>query len=67
MNIKFIYLSMQEENGIVRTFGDCSVTKKYSHVDLIAMIDGSDSDRGAVVAGGRGYFLKVHWIYLQCI
>lgn len=24
------------------------------------MIDGMDGDRGAVVSGGRGYFLKVH-------
>lgn len=55
----------EEENGIVRTFGDCSVTKKYSHVDLIAMIDGSDSDRGAVVAGGRGYFLKGPVVFLE--
>lgn len=33
--------------------------KKYSHVDLVVMIDGFDGERGAVVAGSRGYFLKV--------
>lgn len=42
-----------------RTWGDCSVQKKYSHVDLVVMIDGFDGERGAVVAGSRGYFLKV--------
>ena len=39
--------------------GDCEVKKRYSHVDLIHMIDGVDGDRGAVVSGSRGYFLKV--------
>lgn len=42
-----------------RTFGDCSVQKKYSHVDLVVMIDGYEGEKGAVVAGSRGYFLKV--------
>jgi seryl-tRNA synthetase len=32
--------------------------KQYSHVDLIAMADIADLERGATVAGGRGYFLK---------
>ena len=43
--------------------GDCTVRKKYSHIDLAVMIDGVDVDRGAAVAGSRGYFLKV----LLCI
>lgn len=30
----------EEENKVERTFGDCEVKKKYSHVDLIHMIDG---------------------------
>ncbi len=42
-----------------RTWGDCTVQKKYSHVDLVVMIDGFDGERGAIVAGSRGYFLKV--------
>ena len=42
-----------------RTFGDIEAKKKYSHVDLIHMIDGVEADKGAIVAGGRGYFLKV--------
>ena len=28
-------------------------------MDLLIMIDGVDYERGAAVAGGRGYFLKV--------
>ena len=42
-----------------RTWGDCTTQKKYSHVDLVVMIDGFDGERGAIVAGSRGYFLKV--------
>lgn len=44
---------------MVKTHGDVKVQKKYSHVDLAAMVDGYDSERGIVVAGARGYFLKV--------
>ena len=50
---------MQDENRVERTYGTLDVRKKYSHVDLITMIDGYDPERGSVVAGGRGYFLKV--------
>lgn len=53
-------LSRQDaDNKVERTWGDCSVKKKYSHVDLVVMIDGFDGERGAIVAGSRGYFLKV--------
>ena len=48
----------EDNNAVIRTFGDCTTTKKYSHVDLIVMIDGADCERGTLVAGGRGYFLK---------
>lgn len=48
----------EDNNEVIRTYGNCTVTKKYSHVDLIVMIDGMDGERGTVVAGGRGYFLK---------
>ncbi|KAJ8968311.1 hypothetical protein NQ314_002372 [Rhamnusium bicolor] len=47
----------EDYNKIERTFGDCQHRKKYSHVDLIHMIDGMDGERGAIVSGGRGYFL----------
>lgn len=55
----------EENNGIVRTWGDTEIRKKYSHVDLIAMIDGVDSDRGAVTAGGRGYYLMSAAVFLE--
>ncbi|CAH0389683.1 unnamed protein product [Bemisia tabaci] len=55
----------EDENEIVRTFGDCAVRKRYSHVDLICMIDGIDSAMGAAVAGGRGYYLKGAAVFLQ--
>jgi len=55
----------EEENEIVRIVGDCTVQKKYSHVDLLQMIDGVDYEKGAVVAGNRGYFLKGPGVLLQ--
>ncbi|XP_059477217.1 serine--tRNA ligase, cytoplasmic isoform X2 [Neocloeon triangulifer] len=55
----------EDENKIERTFGDCEVRKKYSHVDLIHMIDGMDGERGAVVAGGRGYYLCGPAVFLE--
>jgi len=55
----------EDENGLVRTWGDCDSVKKYSHVDLVAMIDGFDGDRGANVAGGRGYFMKNAAVFLS--
>lgn len=41
-----------------RTFGECGGRKKYSHVDLVVMVDGFEGERGTVVSGNRGYFLK---------
>ncbi|XP_047126420.1 serine--tRNA ligase, cytoplasmic isoform X1 [Hydra vulgaris] len=55
----------EEENEIVRVVGDCTTKKKFSHVDLLAMIDGVDYERGANVAGNRGYFLKGPGVLLQ--
>ena len=57
--MNYIRLCMQDENGVVSTWGDVETKKKYSHIDLIHMIDGFDGERGAVTAGGRGYYLKV--------
>lgn len=47
------------DNKVERIWGDCAVRKKYSHVDLVVMVDGFEGEKGAVVAGSRGYFLKV--------
>ncbi|XP_047996635.1 serine--tRNA ligase, cytoplasmic [Leguminivora glycinivorella] len=55
----------EEHNKVERTHGDCTVRTKYSHVDLICMIDGMDGDRGTVVAGGRGYYLKGPAVFLE--
>lgn len=55
----------EAENEVVRTFGDVDTRKKYSHVDLIHMIDGMDGERGAMAAGGRGYFLMNAAVFLE--
>lgn len=39
--------------------------KKYSHVDLIHMIDGMDGERGTAISGGRGYFLTGPAVFLE--
>lgn len=55
----------EEENKIERTWGDCTQKKRYSHVDLIHMIDGIDGERGTNISGGRGYFLMGPAVFLQ--
>lgn len=55
----------EEENKIERTFGDCTKKLKYSHVDLIHMIDGMNAEKGAVVAGSRGYFMTGAAVFLE--
>lgn len=55
----------EDENKIERMHGDCTVREKYSHVDLIHMIDGMDGERGSVVSGGRGYYLKGPAVFLE--
>lgn len=55
----------EDENVVVRTHGDCSERKKYSHIDLVHMIDGVDAEMGATVAGSRGYYMKGPCVFLQ--
>ncbi|BFZ08125.1 hypothetical protein BsWGS_11164 [Bradybaena similaris] len=55
----------EDDNGIERTYGDTETRKKYSHVDLVVMIDGADNERGAVTAGGRGYYLKGPLVFME--
>ncbi|CAJ0603339.1 unnamed protein product [Cylicocyclus nassatus] len=55
----------EDNNRVERTFGDITRKMKYSHVDLVCMIDGFDGDRGTSVAGGRGYFLKGPLVFLE--
>lgn len=54
----------EDNNAVVRTFGEVT-EKKYSHVDLIAMIGGADTKRGAVTAGSRSYYLMGPAVYLE--
>uniref|UniRef100_A0A3Q4HGR4 serine--tRNA ligase n=1 Tax=Neolamprologus brichardi TaxID=32507 RepID=A0A3Q4HGR4_NEOBR len=61
----FIVCCQDADNKVERTWGDCTAQKKYSHVDLVVMIDGFDGERGAVVAGSRGYFLKGPLVFLE--
>ncbi|CAH1996565.1 unnamed protein product [Acanthoscelides obtectus] len=55
----------EDNNKVERTFGDCQAKKKYSHVDLIHMIDGMDGERGTTVSGGRGYYLTGPAVFLE--
>ncbi|KRZ26581.1 Serine--tRNA ligase, cytoplasmic, partial [Trichinella pseudospiralis] len=55
----------EDDNEIVRTWGELNVRKKYSQVDLGIMVDGYDSERGCSVAGSRGYFLKGPLVFLE--
>ncbi|XP_063921557.1 serine--tRNA ligase, cytoplasmic [Zophobas morio] len=55
----------EDLNKVERTFGDCEIRKKYSHVDVIHMIDGVDTERGSMVSGGRGYFLTGPALFLE--
>lgn len=55
----------EDENKVERTFGDCTANSKYSHVDLIHMIDGVNVEKGVVVSGGRGYFLTGPAVFLE--
>ncbi|XP_069489760.1 serine--tRNA ligase, cytoplasmic [Ambystoma mexicanum] len=53
------------DNKVEKIWGDCSVRKKYSHVDLVVMVDGYEGEKGAIVAGSRGYFLKGVLVFLE--
>ena len=60
-----VSFNLQDNNRTERTFGDCEIRKKYSHVDLIHMVDGMDAERGTVTAGGRGYYLLGPMVFLE--
>lgn len=55
----------EDENKVERTYGDCTAKGKYSHVDLIHMIDGMNGEKGTIVSGGRGYFLTGPAVFLE--
>jgi seryl-tRNA synthetase len=60
-------VSNDEETGniVERMYGRCDARKKYSHVDLIVMIDGVDTHKGTEVAGNRCYYLKGPCVFLE--
>ena len=53
------------DNRTERTWGDVTERKKYSHVDLIHMIGGYDTERATVASGGRAYYLCGSAVFLQ--
>jgi seryl-tRNA synthetase len=55
----------EDFNRVERTNGDCESRKKYSHVDLVEMIDGFDGVRGSMVSGSRGYYTKGPVVFLE--
>lgn len=61
----------EDNNAIVREFGtiprpeDVGMDKLQSHVDLIEMIGGLDTEKGSMIAGSRGFFLLSPTIWLQ--
>ena len=56
----------EENNEIVRTWGDAAQEKpRLSHDEVLARLDGFDPERGAKLAGHRGYFLRQHGVFLN--
>ena len=55
----------EDENRVEKTFGESGVQKKYSHIDLIHMIDGVETEKGTIVAGNRCYYLKGAAVFLE--
>lgn len=61
----------EDNNAIVREYGnkmqagDVGLEKLQSHVDLIDMIGGLNTEKGSLIAGSRGFFLLDTAIWLQ--
>ena len=51
---------LKDDNTVERTSGDCSTRKRYSHIDLLHMIDAVEMQKATVAAGNRCYYLKVN-------
>jgi len=54
-----------EKDSLKKSMEHLYPNKPHNHVDLILMLDGVDLDRGAVVSGSRGYFLKGPMVFLE--
>mmetsp|Transcript_15933 Transcript_15933/g.47918 ORF Transcript_15933/g.47918 Transcript_15933/m.47918 type:complete len:451 (-) Transcript_15933:2211-3563(-) len=49
----------EDNNAVVKTWGEPRTDAElYNHVDLVKRLDIADLEKGVVVAGNRGYFLK---------
>lgn len=61
----------EDNNAVVRDFGtklkpsDIGAEALLSHVDLIEMIGGLNTEKGSSISGSRGYFLTNSAIWLQ--
>lgn len=63
----------EDNNAIVREFNvdkilkpqDVGLEKLQSHVDLIELIGGLNTEKGSMIAGSRGFFLMNTAIWLQ--
>lgn len=57
----------EEHNKAVRTIGPVGsgTERKYTHPDLIVMIDAVDIERGTMVSGNRGYFMRGPGVALE--
>lgn len=63
----------EDNNAVVREYGietilkpeDIGTEKLLSHVDLIEMIGGLNTEKGSMIAGSRGFFLMNTAIWLQ--
>ena len=53
------------DNRTERTWGNVEERKKYSHVDLIHMIGGYDTERATVASGAWAYYLTGPAVFLQ--
>lgn len=55
----------EDDNKVERTFGDSSVRKRYSHIDLLHMIDGVEMQKATIAAGNRCYYMKGVAVFLE--
>ncbi|KAJ3688061.1 hypothetical protein LUZ61_017225 [Rhynchospora tenuis] len=56
----------EENNAVIRTVGERRMEDNLkNHVDLVEMLDIVNWEKGADVAGGRGYYLKGYGVLLN--
>lgn len=59
----------EDHNTIIRTVGECKVPEGVDeplhHVDIMKRLGGMDTEKGAEIAGNRGYFLKGPLVLMQ--